>query len=66
MKTYRLSGAEAFTHKPDHPERTARKEGSGMDFDVTFKVWPSKEALDVTLRMQDKRAPHPSDWKRCK
>lgn len=65
MKTYTLSLASAFTHKPEYPERTARKEGTGTNFDVTFKVWPSREALLKTCAMQRKRAPHPTDWQPC-
>lgn len=65
MKTYTLTGAQAFSHVPDHPERTARRDGSGMNFDVTFKVWPAHEPLARTIRMQQKREAHSSDWRAC-
>lgn len=65
MKTYILSAADAFTHKPEHPERTARKAGTSMNFDITFKVWPAREPMARTIRMQEKRAAYPTDWKPC-
>lgn len=66
MKQYTLSGADAFTHRPEHPERTAYRFGTGMDFDVRFQVWPSAGAMKTTLRMQGARAPDCRDWHPCK
>jgi hypothetical protein len=60
---YILSGAEALTHRPKHPERTARRAHSGLDFDVTFQVWPNRKAMAKSIRMQQAREPHPSDWR---
>jgi hypothetical protein len=65
MKTYTLTGAQAFTHVPEHPERTARQSGRGMNFDVTFKVWPARSALVRTIRMQEKRELRQDDWHAC-
>ena len=66
MKTYRLSFAAACSHVPEHPERTAKRNSPGLDFDVTFQVWPSRPALLKTIEMQGKRAPRSTDWKVCK
>ena len=65
MKTYRMSWAAAREHTPAHPERTARREGSGMDFDVTFQVWPNRASMVRSIRMQERREPHPGDWRAC-
>ncbi len=63
MKTYTLSFAGAIEHKPQHPERTARKQaGSGLNFDVTFKVWPARGAMATTIRMQQRRERRATDW----
>lgn len=65
MKRYTVSFAASTEHKPDHPERTARKSGTGMNFDVTFQVWPSRVAMARSIRMQQKGAPHPTHWRAC-
>lgn len=65
MKRYTMSFASACSHIPTHPERTARKNGTGMNFDVTFQVWPSKAAMLKTIEMQDKRESRQGDWKAC-
>lgn len=62
MKTYTMSFADSTKHVPEHPERTARR---SVSWDVTYKVWPSRAAMQTTLDMQAKRAPHPSDWRPC-
>ena len=66
MKKYTMSFGQACEHKPEHPERTARKSGKGMNFDVTFQVWPSRQAMLKTLEMQGKRDYRAGDWKECK
>ena len=65
MKTYTLSGADAAAHRPDHPERTARRYYGGMNFDVTFKVWPSRAALTKTVELQARRESRTGDWRPC-
>jgi hypothetical protein len=66
MKTYTLSGGASFTHVPEHPERTGRRNaGHGLNFDVIYKVWPSRAALARTIRMQQKRETRPLDWRAC-
>lgn len=63
MKRYKLSGGESYTHQPDHPERTATKQGRGLDFDVTYQVWPSRAAMAKTIRMQEQRESRIDDWR---
>jgi hypothetical protein len=70
MKTYTLTGAQAFTHKPEHPERTARRPYAGPVSsphwgDVLYMVWPSRAAMLQTIAMQEKRAPKLTDWRAC-
>ena len=66
MKTYTLSAANAFTHKPEHPERTARRSGVGhLNFDVVFKVWNAREPMARTIRMQERRESRQTDWRAC-
>lgn len=66
MKKYTMSAAAAMEHKPANPERTARRSGIGLDFDVTFQVWPNRVSMLKTLEMQDKREHRSADWKACK
>ena len=65
MKQYRLSIADSFSHKPEYPERTASKEGVGMNFNVTYQVWPNRKSLAKTVNMQRKREYRSDDWKPC-
>ena len=63
MKRYTLSAAAAMEHTPDHPERTARKSGTGLNFDVTFQVWPNRQSMARTIRMQQTRENRADDWR---
>lgn len=63
MKRYTLSFAESIKHVPEHPDRTARRSGHGLDMDVYFQVWPSRAAMLTTIRMQEKAPPHPHHWR---
>ena len=65
MKHYTLSTADAFTHVPEHPERTAKRAHGGLNFDWTFQVWSNRAAMVKTIRMQERRAPQQTDWKAC-
>jgi hypothetical protein len=65
VKRYSLSFAESTAHKPASPERTARKSGNGLNFDVTFQVWPSRVAMARSIRMQQKGAPRSDHWRAC-
>jgi hypothetical protein len=63
MRHYTLTGADAMTHQPEHPERTARKNATGfLNFDVIFQVWPNRPSLAHTIRMQEKREARQGDW----
>jgi len=65
MKIYQLSTAASFNHVPEHPERTASKQGLGINFDVTYQEWTNRKAMAKTIRLQARRAGHPSDWHAC-
>ena len=65
MKTVRMSFAASLEYQPPHPERTARKRGTGMDFDVTFKEWPARGPMARSIRMQEKREQRNGDWRAC-
>jgi len=66
MKTYTMSFAAASEHIPAHPGRTARKNGKGMNFDVTFGVFTNRAAMLKTIELQERRASRQDDWKACK
>ena len=66
MKRYSMSFAASIEHKPEHPERTARRHGTGMNFDVTFQVWPNRAAMLKTIEMQQRGEPRNDHWKACK
>ena len=66
MKRYTMSFAAAFEHVPEYPERTAKRNGTGLNFDVTFQVWPSRAAMLKTIEMQERGAPRSTNWKACK
>lgn len=65
MKKYKMSFAAATTHTPEHPERTAKKSGNGMDFDITYQVWPNRASMAKSIRMQQKRESRNDDWRPC-
>ena len=66
MKKYTMSAAAAFSHVPEAPERTARREASGhLNFDVIFQVWPNRASMARTIRMQQRRESRPDDWRAC-
>ena len=62
MKTYLLSFADSTHHVPEHPERTARRTAG---WDVVYQVWPSRESMLTTIRMQRSRARQGTDWRAC-
>lgn len=63
MKTYTLSFAQSIEHKPDHPERTARR---SIGYDVTYQVWPSRAAMLKTIEMQGRSAHSNRHWRAVK
>lgn len=66
MKRYTMSFAAACEHMPEHPERTARRNGTGLNFDVTFQVWPNRTAMLKSIEMQERGAPKAGNWKQCR
>lgn len=67
-RTYTLSAAAAATHVPDHPDRTAYRNVGGsasLNFDVMYRVWPSRGALLATIAMQERRAADSRDFWRA-
>jgi hypothetical protein len=65
MTRYTMSFAASLEHKPVHPERTARKSGTGMNFDITFQVWPNRPSLARTIRMQERGEHRGDHWRAC-
>ena len=63
MKRYTMTFAAAMEHTPEHPERTARKSGTGLNFDVVFQVWPNRSSMAKSIRMQERREHRPDDWR---
>ena len=63
MKRYRLSFADSITHKPEHPDRTARKANDGLDMDITYQVWPNRASMARSVRMQQRGTPRASHWR---
>ena len=64
MKKYTLSLADSLTHRPEHPERTAkRSRASGFDFDVTFQVWPNRASMLKTIELQQRGEPRADHWR---
>lgn len=60
MKRYSLSLAGKLHHNPEHPERTALKPS---EWNYIFQVWPNRESMAKSIRMQQKRAPRQDDWR---
>ena len=60
MKTYTLSVGQSVGYQHPAPERTAVKPSG---WDNRYQVWPNRESMARSIRMQQKRAPHSSDWK---
>ncbi len=64
MKSYTMSMAASLTHTPANPERTAKRSGSGMNFDVTFQVWPNRASMLKTIELQG-RGVVSRPWRAC-
>ncbi len=65
MKQYSMSFADSITHKPEHPERTAKRSMSGLNFDVVYQVWPNRASMLKTIDIQGRREPRQTDWRAC-
>lgn len=66
MKTYTLSFADSMAHVPQHPERTAKRNSAGLNFDVTYQVWPNRASMLKTIELQQRGEPRSTNWKACK
>ena len=62
MKRYTLSFAAGTSYPHPALDCTAKRGHGGMDFDQTYQVWPSRAAMAMSVRMQEKRAPRYNDW----
>lgn len=65
MKRYQMTFVASLAHTPEHPERTARKSGRGMNFDYTYQVWPNRASMARSIRMQGRRESRQDDWRAC-
>ena len=54
MKKYSCPLGRMNEIKHEHPERTAYRNGVGMDFDIYFQVWPNRESMARSIRMQER------------
>ena len=62
MKRYSMSFAASTEHKPEHPERTAKR---ALEWDTEFQVWPNRASMARSIRMQQRGEPHRSHWRAC-
>lgn len=60
MKSYTMSFAASCEHKPEHPERTAKKV---VGWDMLFQVWSNRPAMAKTIRMQQAGTNWAKAWK---
>jgi len=60
MKTYTLSMGASLNYQHPAPGRTARKV---IGWDYYYQVWPNRESMVKSIRMQERRTAHPLDWK---
>ena len=65
MKRIVMSFAAAMVYAPEHPERVARRNGTGLNFDVTFQTWPNRESMARSIRMQQRGETRPDHWRAC-
>lgn len=64
FKSVRMPFGRSLEHKPEHPERTARRSvGRGLEHDIEFKTWNAREPMARAIRAQQRREPHSGDWR---
>ena len=63
MNKYYCSFGRINEIKHEHPERNAMKSGMGIFADYTFQVFPNRQSMAKCIRLQQKRASRPDDWK---
>lgn len=59
MKEYSQSIAQFMKKDQENPERTAFQT---LSFAYHLKVWPNREAMARSIRKQQKRPPHFTDY----
>lgn len=59
MKRYKI--LRLHEHVPEHPERTAYRDTGFFNFEA--QVWPNRESMARSIRMQEKRERRPTDWR---
>lgn len=57
MKRYSMPLGRTLDYKHPHPDRTAQRAGVNWDSDVEFQVWPNRQSMARSIRMQE-RSPH--------
>lgn len=62
-KRVTMSFAASLAYCPENPERTAKRNGTGTNFDVTFQEWPNRGALVRTIRMQERGMNKSGHWR---
>lgn len=63
MKTYRLCLGQQIGYAHPAPDRTAKRQGTGMFAEDVFQVWPNRASMAKSVRMQQRRASRPDDWR---
>lgn len=63
MKKYTLSFGQSLGYNHPFPERTAASSGASRDRKITYQVWPNRESMARSIRMQQQRASKSTDWK---
>jgi hypothetical protein len=64
MKRYTLCLGQQIGYVHPAPERTAKRaQGAATQFkDDVFQIWPSRNSMARSIRMQQQREPRFDDW----
>ena len=63
MTKYSMPLGSTIGFKHQHPERTAQRAGVGIFSDEHFQVWPNRTSMARSIRMQQQRKHHLTDWR---
>ena len=63
MKKYTLCLGQQVGYRHPAPERTAKRSGVGIFSDDTFQVWPNRESMARSIRMQERSADNRFRWR---
>jgi len=63
MKKYSVPLGRMNEVKHEHPERTALKSLPGIFGDIQFQVWPNRESMARSIRMQQRGVNWSKAWK---